>query len=581
MKIETRIHSKNSVQACQNCHGEFTIEPADFNFYEKISSNSGGKVPPPTWCPECRLIRRFSFQNTWNLSWRNCDECNKKTLSIYPPEQKITVYCQKCWWADSWDGTEYAMDYDPKRNFLEQVRELADTIPYVGLETGYLTLKNSDYSNSMGWCRDCYLVFWADFCDSVYYSSILNALKHSSDCLRAKDSELCYESIGINKCYQTFFSEECDACVNVYFSRNCYGCTNCIGCVNLRGASYYIFNVKYSKEEYEEKLKEFKINSWQGLEELKQKAQNFWLTKPYREYTGNSLNLNVTGEYVYESKNSKNLYICSGAEDCKWAQFITVGPAKDCVDYSGWGNNATQIYESISIGENSNSVYFSFGCHPDSLNLQYCYWNIAGKNNFGCVNLKRKHYCILNKEYPKEEYEKLKAQIIEDMKKNPYIDKKGRKFPYGEFFPPEFSKHSYNRSIAMQFFPKTKEQAISEGYFWLDIEKPRHKISLQSSSLPDTIKETDKVILNETIGCSICGYAYKITKGELGLLNKMNLPLPHECPKCRDSRRLSRLSPIKLYKRFCAKCNSAINTAFAPDRTEVIYCEKCYQQEFI
>ena len=66
-------------QNCQNCKQNFTIEKEDFTFYEKISSNSGGKVPPPTWCPECRLIRRFSFQNTWNLSWRNCDECNNKT----------------------------------------------------------------------------------------------------------------------------------------------------------------------------------------------------------------------------------------------------------------------------------------------------------------------------------------------------------------------------------------------------------------------------------------------------------------------------------------------------------------------
>ena len=36
---------------CQNCKSEFIIEPEDFNFYEKI------KVPAPTWCPECRMIR--------------------------------------------------------------------------------------------------------------------------------------------------------------------------------------------------------------------------------------------------------------------------------------------------------------------------------------------------------------------------------------------------------------------------------------------------------------------------------------------------------------------------------------------
>ena len=211
------------------------------------------KAPPPTWCPECRLVRRFAFPNTWSLYWRNCDLCKERTMSQYPPEDKIKVYCPRCWWSDSWDGTEYAMDYDPSRPFLEQVKELSNKTPYVALESLYMSLKNSSYSNALAWAKDCYQIFWADYCESVYYSSILNNVKYSVDCLRAKDSELCYESIGVTKCYQTFFSMECDACVNVWFSRNCYNCNNCVGCANLRGESYCIFNVKYSKEEYAEK----------------------------------------------------------------------------------------------------------------------------------------------------------------------------------------------------------------------------------------------------------------------------------------------------------------------------------------
>jgi CxxC-x17-CxxC domain-containing protein len=502
-------------------------------------------------------------------------------MSIYPAEDKIKVYCPKCWWGDSWDGTEYAMDYDSSRPFLQQVKELADKTPYVALETSYLTLKNSDYSNAIAWAKGCYQVFWADYCESVYYSSILNGVKYSADCLRANASELCYESIGMNKCYQTFFSEECDACVNVWFSRNCYNCTNCIGCVNLRGASYCIFNVKYSKEKYAEKLKELNLESSLKLHELQKQAQNFWMTKPHRVYSGNSLNLNVTGEYTYESKNSKEMYICQGAENCKWAQIISVKPAKDCFDYSGWGNNATLVYETAQSGENINNIMFSQYCFPDCVNLEYCSWTIAGKNNFGCVNLKRKKYCILNKEYTKEEFEKLKAEIIEDMKENPYIDKLGRTFSYGEFFPLEISKFPYNKSNAMRFFPKTKAEALGEGYFWNDTESPSHPVSLQSSGLPDTIAGTNEAVLDETIGCSVCSRAYKITRGEFDLLRKLSLPIPHECPKCRENRRFARLNPPKLYNRTCAKCGKDIITAFAPERSETVYCEKCYQQEFI
>lgn len=558
---------------CQNCKKDFTIEPDDFSFYEKI------KVPLPTWCPECRMIRRFSFQNTWNLFWRNCNKCGNKTLSIYTPEQKMKIYCQPCWWKDDWDGTEFNVDYDPSRPFLEQVKELIEKTPHSALTSLYTSNKNCDYANALAWCRDCFMVFWADFCDTVYYSTLLNTLKHSSDCIRGYFSELCYESVGFSRCYRTFFSEECDDCVDVWFSRNCYNCTNCVGCVNLRGESNCIFNIKYSKEDYQEKIKELRLDSRESLNELKTKSKEFWITKPIRDFHTHSLSLNVSGDYIYESKNSKEMYISNGAEDCKYCQFITVKPARDCRDYSGWGNNAELIYEATVVGENSSNVYFSVECWPDSMKLEYCYWNISGKNNFGCVNLKRKQYCILNKEYPKEEYFKLREKIIQDMKVNPYVDKIGNKYFYGEFFPLEFSRFAYNKSNAMRFFPKIKEEAISLGCEWSIAENQNHSVTMKSEDLPDNINDTDGSILNEIIGCSKCDRAYKIVEGELNLLKKMGLPIPNECPKCREKERFTRMDLIGLYKRNCMKCNKEINTPYSPERPEIIYCEKCYQKE--
>ena len=106
---------KSETRQCQNCKKEFVIEKEDFNFYEKM------QVPPPSWCSECRMIRRMASVNAWSLFYRNCDKCGKRTLSMYSPSQKITVYCQPCWWADDWDGTEYAMNYNSSRPFLEQL----------------------------------------------------------------------------------------------------------------------------------------------------------------------------------------------------------------------------------------------------------------------------------------------------------------------------------------------------------------------------------------------------------------------------------------------------------------------------
>ncbi len=58
---------KSETKTCQNCKKDFIIEPEDFNFYEKI------KVPPPTWCPECRMVRRMVFRDYRVLHKRKSD----------------------------------------------------------------------------------------------------------------------------------------------------------------------------------------------------------------------------------------------------------------------------------------------------------------------------------------------------------------------------------------------------------------------------------------------------------------------------------------------------------------------------
>ena len=237
MNKETLGHSPTGeAKNCQNCKQNFVIEPEDFQFYEKM------KVPAPTWCPNCRMIRRLSFMNVWNLYKQTCAKCGKNVVSMYSPGSPFTVYCMSCWWADDWDGSEYGMDYDPSRPFLQQLKELNLKVPRAMLEAAHLTNVRCEYANALGHCKDCYLIFWADFCENAFYSSILNGLKDSLDCYGAKDSELCYEDIHIYKCYQTFFSEVCDSCTNVWFSRACTGCTDCFGCTNLRNKSYCIFN---------------------------------------------------------------------------------------------------------------------------------------------------------------------------------------------------------------------------------------------------------------------------------------------------------------------------------------------------
>ncbi len=500
---------------------------------------------------------------------------------MYNKDIPITVYCNDCWWADDWDGSEYAMDYDPTRPFFEQVYELSRKTPWVAQEVIAPSMVNSEYCNGASYLKNSFLTFWADYCENISNSSIVLELKDSSDCMRARESELSYDSIGINKCYRTMYSEECDACSDVWFSRNCYNCTSCIGCANLRGESYCIFNQKYTKEEYTQKVKELGLDSWQNVEKMRETAHAFWLTLPYRSYTGNSMNLNVTGEYVFESKNSQDLYMCTNTEESRYCQFVTVPSAKECYDYSGWGANVELLYETHSSGENINNVKFSYCAYTNSMHVEYSIWTVAAKYNFGCVNLKRKNYCILNKEYTKEEYEKLRAQIIEDMEKNPYIDKQGRIWKYGETFPLSMSLFGYNETTAHRFLPKTKDEALAEGYAWYEGEQASHEATTQTVDLPEKIADATDDILQAVIACTTCARGYKIGQLEFSLIKRMEIPVPHNCPKCRQNARFARLNPPKLWERTCAKCSTEITTAFAPDRPEKVYCVSCYQQEFV
>ena len=59
----------------------------------------------------------------------------------------------------------------------------------------------------------------------------------------------------------------------------------------------------------------------------------------------------------------------------------------------------------------------------------------------------------------------------------------------------------------------------------------------------------------------------------------MNIPVPRRCFFCRHHDRITRRGPFKLWKRNCDKCKKEIRTNYAPERPEIVYCEKCYQQE--
>ena len=57
-------------------------------------------------------------------------------------------------------------------------------------------------------------------------------------------------------------------------------------------------------------------------------------------------------------------------------------------------------------------------------------------------------------------------KIIQQMKDVPYVDRKGREYRYGHFFPNEISPFAYNETVAQEYFPLSKEEAEEQGFDW-------------------------------------------------------------------------------------------------------------------
>jgi hypothetical protein len=560
---------------CQNCKGDFTIEPDDFSFYEKI------KVPAPTFCPECRAQRRMSFLNERIFYRRKCDMTGETVVSLFREDAEVPVYSPKAWWSDNWDATDYGQEYDFTKPFFEQFGKLLRRVPQFALQNQYTTLINTEYVNMGTYLKNCYMVTNTAYSENASHTSFFLRGKDCIDVYNGEQCELCYEGVNLRKCFRTLYSEDCQDCIDVLFSKNLRGCTNCIGCFNLRNKSNYIFNQPFSKEAYSAELEKCKLDTNEGVLKMRELSDKNMLKYP-RKYMEGSHNTNVSGDYIFNSKNTFKSFKLDGVEDSKYCQFVFYKPARDCYDMTLWGQNATNIYECMGAGDSQNMIKFSFDCWAPAVNIEYSYHVTTQNNNlFGCVGLKNKNYCILNKQYGEKEFFEMVEKIKKHMMEMPYVDKKGRVYKYGEFFPTEISLFPYNETLAQSYFPLTKEEMNEKGFSWREREFYQYPITIKAKDLSENIKDVKDSILDEVIECLVSKRAFKITVDELNFYRRMNIPLPRLHPDERHKNRLARQNPMKLWYRKCMKegCSNEFETSYAPERPEIIYCERCYQAE--
>lgn len=573
---------------CQNCKQDFNIEPDDFSFYEKI------KVPPPTFCPECRMIRRMVWRNERSLYKRRCDLCQDNIIAMYPEGSIFPVYCRECWWSDKWDAATFGQEYDYSKTFFSQFKELQNKVPRLALFQRNVT--NSDYANMIGECKNVYLsVSVVLGSENIFYSKGVDASSNIFDSYNVVDCDRCYEVVEGEKNYNSQYLILSRNCIDSYFLFDCVNCTNCILCTNLRNKEFCVRNIQYSKEGYVKELENLNLGSRSSRKEVINEFKSLQQNATHR-FANIFRSVDSTGNNLSNVNNLKNCFDVHDSENgknCYRAFFF-----KDNMDADYCGKSEL-MYEYSTGAKDDYNVKFSYSAMDNVRNAEYTDSCVSCSNIFGCIGLRKGEYAVLNKSYSKEEFIKLRENIIAQMNTVPYHDKVGREYKYGEFFPIELSVLAYNETGAYDLIPLTKEEAEKEGYPWKDQEVKDFNITLHSDDIPDNISEVNDEILKEVLGCADkstcthrCMTAFKLTQDEFQFYKKNSIPLPIKCSNCRHYERFGRIPPAKLWHRSCMcnqkghfhsenPCSNEFETSYTPNRLEKVYCEQCYQQEVL
>lgn len=577
------MNSVSTTRKCQNCKQAFVIEPDDFAFYEKIG------VPPPTFCPECRRQRRLSYRNDFNFYNRKCGLCKRDIISLYSPENPQVIYCNKCWWSDTWDPKSYEKDLDLSRPFFDQFAELKRTVPALALvNDNGIGSENCEYVQNVQYSKNCYMAMVSWKLENCMYFSYGAEAKDTVDSMGIFDaSEGLYEAMYDSRCFGCRYVRNSSGLVNCSYCYDCSGCENCFMCVGLRGKKYHFKNKEYTKEEYERIVNSYGLGTWSGSERARVEFEGFLLSKPHK-YAWLKNCVNCVGDNLVNGKNAKYVFHVQRPEDCKYLE--NGDTEKDSYDLCV-GGELSECYEGLTP-DHSNRALFTMYTWK-SMNVAYCDFCQSSKECFGCVGLKYGEYSILNKPYSKEEYFALKEKIVAHMKNTG---------EWGEFFPMQFSPFAYNETMAQLSFPLTKETALALGLCWQDTFQIT-KGKTTEKDIPDDIADVSDAIIGEVLECDTCGRNYKIVPDELMFYRKWKIPIPRSCFFCRIKRRFGFRAPSRVWPRKCqcagpesengiyrnttahfhedGHCPNEFETSYSPDRPEIVYCEQCYNKEVV
>ena len=547
---------------CEICETTFEISDAEAQLCTKF------EIPLPRLCPEERLRHRLVFRNEFTLYRRKCSLTGQDILSNFDEDTAFPVYNNDVWWSDSWDVFQCGREFDFSKTFLENFRPVYEAVPRPALGVIRSTMENSDYCNQAGHLKDCYLIVNADYSERCLYGKGVNRCFDCLDCFKTYDCEACYQCCNCNNCTFSTYLFDCHSSNECHFSYNLIGCEHCFGCVNLRNQRFCLFNEQLSQAEYESTVQRLRHEC--VADEVLAQVNALRTTLPVKWMQERNTE-NCSGDYLVNCKDCEGCYDSEDLERCVHCSDIKRGSGVSFGNYevSYYGVSVFDSCHSITIGDSANRVFFSQDIYGGNDIFYSILCNTASHDLFGCVGMKKQRYCILNKQYDQVSYNNLRAKIIAHMKETG---------EWGDFFPAELAPFAYNESVAIEYFPLTRERALELGYRWKEPKASEYQPgTFKPAPLPGELGDS---ILSELLSCETTGRNYRIQPTELEFYRKLQLPVPALCPQERHRRRMLTRNPRMLFGRRCARSGVPILTAVSPDRTEPVLCREEYEKLF-
>ena len=563
-------------RTCRTCQTEFDIFQEDIEMYHLI------RIPPPRECPICRMRKRMAMM-------ANILRFYKKECAAHPGELVISqmddanyhkIYDNKYWWdINAWDALTFGRPHDASKPFMDQLITLLRDVPHMALARYNKNIINSDYTVDSFDVKNCYLAATVAFAENISYGVWVLSSRDSLDLLRVDHLERCYDASDCTRSFNSQHIQNCENCSDSCFLFECRNCQYCFGCANLRNKKYCFFNEQLSEEEYRRKVAAIDLGSRQMRENYAKKFYDFLSARGIFRAVHTRNSPSSLGDHLIDCKNcfwafstisfkwvltfykNENVRYIQDSMGVKDSMDVTIfGPGELCYNVIE-GFSANKVIASYFIGDSLETEY-SFEC----FDCKYC---------FGCAGLKKKQYCILNKQYTPDEYwrtvDEIKMTMLQDG-------------IYGEFLPLEHSLFYYNDTYAQAMWPLDRESTEKFGARWRELE-PKTETgdlsALATKDLPDHIRDVGDDILNKAVLCEETGRPFRIIKSELEFYRKHNIPLPVKHPQTRLLDRFRNKNPYKLWQYPCSKCGKMMHTAYDPGRELRVYCESCYLKEVV